>query len=396
MSDHLEGEMKNAKRKKEEHLKARKELDEKLSKLKQGTPIQEIEDAIASYVKQVQTKLESYLQTEEFERKLSEWTEDDLPTTEGCQTFSNMKEAFSRCIEQRFENILKDWEKTENFFSQAHADLREQFNKGVLEFERDLELDGSDVDDLPLCEIRSGRKFSPFLMIVILVIFWPVLISVDLAAVVLSVPFLGVLAIGKHLKKHHLKTNCCQTLRDLSATFLEDFVNHKIHSYVQDKFSGETNRIARIKRCYQPLITKYEQRCKDLTKEEDESRDKEILKKYSPLYTNLNENLRFDAIQNGIQVMYPSCQLEVRRLQYDESEREAYLGEGSFAKIFKGRYFPPGHSRRDVTVKKILKPPDLSNVAAFLKEAAMLKYDFFYIRIASDRAEVKTLNFFKA
>ena len=392
--------MKNAKRKKEEHLKARKELDEKLSKLKQGTPIQEIEDAIASYVKQVQTKLESYLQTEEFERKLFGWTEDDLPTTEGCQTFSNMKEAFSRCIEQRFENILEDWEKTENFFSQAHAELQEQFNKGVLEFERDLVLFGSDVDIRERewrVEIRSGRKFSPFLMIVILVIFWPVLISLDLAAVVLSVPFLGVLAIGKHLKKHHLKTNSCQTLKKLSAEFLKDFVNHKIHSYVQDKFSGETNRIARIKRCCQPLITKYEQRCKDLTKEEDESRDKEILKKYSPLYTNLkNMNLRFDAIQNGIQVMYPSCQLEVRRLQYDESEREAYLCEGSFAKIFKGRYFPPGYKRRDVTVKKILKPPDLSNVAAFLKEAAMLKYDFFYIRIASDRAEVKTLNFFKA
>ena len=395
--------MKNAKRKKEERLKARKELDEKLSKLKQGTPIQEIEDAIASHVKQVLTKLESYLQTEEFKRNFVWWTEDDLPTTEGGQTFSNMKKAFSRCIEQRFENILKDWERTEKCFSQAHAELRAQFDKDVLEFEREIQdidrvLVGGGVDDFRPCEIRSGRKFSPFLMM-IGVIFWPVRMSVGLAAGVLSVPFLGVLAIGKHLKEHHLRTNSYQILKVLSAEFLKDFIDHKIHSYVQDKFSVETNRIARIKMCYQPLITKYEQRCKDLTKEEDESRDKEILKKYSPLYTNLknmNENLKFDAIQNGIQVMYPSCRLEVRRLQYDEREREACLGEGSFAKIFKGRYFPPGHRRRDVAVKKILKPPDPSNVAAFLKEAAMLKYDFFNIRIASDRAEVKTLNFFKA
>ena len=354
-------------------------------------------------MKQVLTKLESYLQTEEFKRNFVWWTEDDLPTTEGGQTFSNMKKAFSRCIEQRFENILKDWERTEKCFSQAHAELRAQFEKDVLEFEREIRdidrvLVGSGVDDFRLCEIRSGRKFSPFLMM-IGVIFWPVRMSVGLAAGVLSVPFLGVLAIGKHLKEHHLRTNSYQILKVLSAEFLKDFIDHKIHSYVQDKFSVETNRIARIKMCYQPLITKYEQRCKDLTKEEDESRDKEILKKYSPLYTNLknmNENLKFDAIQNGIQVMYPSCQLEVRRLQYDEREREACLGEGSFAKIFKGRYFPPGHRRRDVAVKKILKPPDPSNVAAFLKEAAMLKYDFFNIRIASDRAEVKTLNFFKA
>ena len=203
-----------------------------------------------------------------------------------------------------------------------------------------------------------------------------ILMSVGLAAGVLSAPVLGVLAIGKHLKDHHLKTNCCQTLNDLSAEFLEDFINNKIRSYVQDKFSEETNRIASIKRCHQQLITKYEQRCKDLTKSKDESREKEILNKYRPLYTNLksmNENLMFDVIQNGIKVMYPSCQLEVRRLQYNENERKAYLGEGSFGKVLKGRYSPPGHRRKDVAVKKIRKHPDPSNVAAFLKEAAMLK-----------------------
>ena len=212
-----------------------------------------------------------------------------------------------------------------------------------------------------------------------------ILMSVGLAAGVLSAPVLGVLAIGKHLKDHRLKTNCCQALKDLSAEFLEDFITHKIRSYVQDKFSEETNRIASIKRCHQQLITKYEQRCKDLTKSEDESREKEILNKYRPLYTNLksmSENLMLDVIQNGTKVMYQSCQLEVRRLQYNENERKAYLGEGSFGKVLKGRYSPPGHRRKDVAVKKIRKHPDPSNVAAFLKEAAMLKKDFFKYQIS--------------
>ncbi|RMX41275.1 hypothetical protein pdam_00023432, partial [Pocillopora damicornis] len=254
----LQREMQNAKRTKDERLKARKELDYKLNELKQGTPIREIEDAITSSVDQAQIKLASYLQTEEFRTKFFRWTEDDVPKTEEGQNFSKMKEAFTACIEQRFEYTLQKWESTDNFFSQAHLELEALFDKGFLEFEREIRdidrvLVGSDVDDFQHFEIRPGRMFSPLdprmkkFLVMTGVIFWPVLMSVGLAAGVLSAPVLGVLAIGKHLKDHHLKTNCCQTLKDLSAEFLEDFITHKIRSYVQDKFNEETNRIASIK-----------------------------------------------------------------------------------------------------------------------------------------------------
>ena len=388
MSDQLKGEIQNSKRNKEERLKAREELDEKLSKLKQGTPIREIEDAITSYVEQAQIKLASYLKTEEVRSKFFRWKEDDLPKTEEGQNFSKMMEAFSRCIEQRFEYTLQKWESTENVFSLARAELEALFDKGFLEFEREIRdidrvLVGGDVDEFRPFEIRPDRMFPPLdfgmkeLLVMTGMAFWNVFVSIVFPLGLFSPNDLGPLTFApRHLTEHHLKTNCCQILKDLSAEFLEDFITDKIHSYVQDEFSEETKRIATIKRCHQRLITKYEQRCKDLTRNEDESREKEILKKYSPLYTNLkhmNEDLMFDAIQNGIQVMYPSCQLEVRRLQYDESEREACLGEGSFGKVFEGTYFPPGRRRKDVAIKKIRKHPDPSNVAAFLKEAAMLK-----------------------
>ena len=302
-------------RNKEERLNAREELEEKLSKLKQGTPIRKLGDAITSYVTLVQEKLASYLQTGELKRKFSRWTEDDLPKMEWGQNFSKM-ETFSRCIEQRFKHTIQNWESKENVFSQAHLELKALFDRGFLEFGREIRdidrvLVGGDVDDYQPFEIRPGRMFSPVdsrmkkFLVMTGVIFWPVLMSVGLVAGVLSAPILGVLAVGKHLKEQHPKTSCCQALSDLSAEFLENFITYKIRSYVQDEFSEETNRIANIKRCHQQLITKYEQRCKDLS--EDESRDKEILKKYSPLYTNfknLNEDLMFDAIQNGIQVMY--------------------------------------------------------------------------------------------
>ena len=348
MSDQLKGEIQNAKRNKEERLKAREELDEKLSKLKQGTPIREIEDAITSCVEQAQIKLASYLKTEEVRSKFFRWTEDDLPKTEEGQNFSKMMEAFSRCIEQRFEYTLQKWESTEHVFSLARAELEALFDKGFLEFEREIRdidrvLVGGDVDEFRPFEIRLGRMFLSldFGMLKFLSIsqipFWNYLLFIGIAVGLFSPPDLRAVTACLRIE-HHLRTKGrCQILKDVSAEFLEDFITHKIHSYVQNEFSEETKRIATIKRCHQRLITKYEQRCKDLTRSEDESREKEILKKYSPLYTNLknmNEDLMFDAIQNGIQVMYPSCQLEVRRLQYDESERKACLGEGSFGKVF--------------------------------------------------------------
>ena len=207
MSDQLKGEIQNAKRNKEERLKAREELDEKLSKLKQGTPIREIEDAITSYVEQAKIKLASYLKTEEVRSKFFRWTEDDLPKTEEDQNFSKMMEAFSRCIEQRFEYTLQKWESTENVFSLSRAELEALFDKGFLEFEREIRdidrvLVGGDMDDFQPFEIRPGRMFPQLdssmkkFLVMTDMTFWLVLVSVGLAAGVLSAPVLWVLAIG--------------------------------------------------------------------------------------------------------------------------------------------------------------------------------------------------------
>ena len=382
--------MRNAKRNKEDRAKAREELDNKLHKLKQGIPIQEIEDAISSHVKQLNERLASFLNTDEFRRTFSSWTEKDLPEMEEGKNVAKIKEGFNRSIEQRLESSLQSWEKREQLFARAHADLEARFDKGFFQFEKEIRdidrvLVGESGDDFRPFEIRPGRMFSPLdqrmgkFLVLTGVIFWPVLIPVGLAAGVLSVlsaPALGVLAIGKHLKEHQLRTNACQALSDLSTEFLEDFIKNDVMHHVRARFSEETNRIASIKRCHQKLIAKYEQRCNDLTRSEDKSRDKETLEKYGPLHTNLKnmtEHLMFDAIQNGIQLTYPYCQIDERGLDYNVRDKKAYLGGGSYGDVFRGEYTPPRHGRRDVAVKRTRKIPDPSNVASFLKEAAMLK-----------------------
>ena len=72
--------MHNAKRSEEERLQAREELEEKLEKLKKGTPIRDIEDAISNHVKQLCQKMTCYLQSDEVRRRFCTWSENDLPT----------------------------------------------------------------------------------------------------------------------------------------------------------------------------------------------------------------------------------------------------------------------------------------------------------------------------
>ncbi|KAL9963718.1 hypothetical protein ACROYT_G027252 [Oculina patagonica] len=386
MSDQVKGEMRNAKRNQEERLEARKEVEEKLNKLKQGITIRDIEDAISDHVTHLRQEMTTYLQSDEVRRRFCTWSDKDMPDIDDHHKSNAMKikEIYSRCIEERFQAFLQNWESRERFFTTAHEDLERLFHQGFCDFEKDIRdidcvLGGELGDEFMPFEVRSGRLFSPSdprmkkFLVLTLGIFMPVLIPVGLAAGLLSAPVFGYLVIEKHLKEQQLKKKSIQALTELSSGFLEGFIQHEALDHVRGKFSEETKHIASIKRCHQILVTKYEQRCKDLKRSEDEARDKETLEKYGPFYGKLqkmNQKLMFDAIQNGIQVM--SCQIDAKRLRLNCNETDK-LGEGSYGTVFKGKFTPPGQRRRDVAVKKLTKAPDSSNVATFLQEADMLK-----------------------
>ena len=385
MLDQAKGEIRNAKRNGEERLKAREELEEKLENLRQCTPIRDIEDAISNHIKHLCQKMTSYLQSDDVRHRFCTWSDRDLPHIDDRHKANAMKikDTYSRRIEERFQRFLQNWENREQLFTTAHADLERQFHQAFCNFEKDIHdidrvLVGDTRDEFLPFETRPGRlSWSPSdprmkkFLVLTLGIFMPVLIPVGLAAGVLSAPVFGYLVIEKHLKERQLKTNSIQALTELSTDFLEAFIQHEVLNHVREKFSEETNQTASIKRCHQQLITKYEQRCKDLTRSEDEARENETLQKYGPFYGRLQEmyqNLMFDAIQNGIQVI--SCQIDVRRVRYNERD---ILGGGTYGAVFKGKFNRPGHGRKDVAVKKLRETPHPSNVASFLREADMLK-----------------------
>ena len=368
--------MRNAKRNGQERRKVRGQLEVKLKKLKKGIFIQEIEDAVSNHVKSICEKITSYMKSVEVRRRFCTWKENDLPYIDDRRktNATKIRETYSRWIEERFLCFLYKWESKEQLFVKAYVDLERRFHQSFYDLENDIRdidrvLVGGSRDELVHCETRPMKK----IVVMTLGIFMPVLIPVGLAAGVLFAPVFSYLIIDRHLRERQLMNNRCQALTELSARFLEASVDDEVLHHVRDNFSDEMTRITRIKRCHQQLVARYEQRCKDLTRSEDDLRDKETLEKNGLLCEKLqemNEKLTFDAIQSGIQVMYPPCQINIRRLRYDERH---ILGRGSYGTVFKGQFNPPGHGRKEVAVKKLKEALCPSNVVTFLEEAATLK-----------------------
>ena len=378
LSDQVKGEVNNAKRTREDRLKAQKDVEEKLEKLKDGASIKDTDEALSRHVKNISAQVKSYLQQDEVRSAFCTWEEKDLPQIDDSQrgNMKRLKNIYNQCLEQRFEKILQNLEKSEQLFSKAHADLEQRFRQGFFEFEKDVRdidqiLVGESTDEVSLqFEDRSpwDSRVKKFIFLTS-VVFMPVLFPIGLAAGVLSAPVIGYLAVERILNERHLRNDRCQVLKELSTLFLQKNIDQVIFDRVSQEFTEERGRIDSIKRCYKELLEKYEKKCQDLTKSEDEETRKGTVEKLSPLYAELediSQNLTFDAIQHGIRVMSPSCEIDKRTLHY-----ETKIGGGSYGEVYKGKISLPGREQ-EVAVKKLKVPPQASNVAPFLGEADIL------------------------
>ena len=381
LSDQVKGQVNKAKRIREDRLNDQKDVEVKLEKRKDGASIKEIDEALSRYVKNIAAQVKSYLQQDEVRRAFCTWEEQDLPQVDHSQrgNVERLKNIYKQCLEQRFEKILQTLEKREQLFSKAHADLEQRFRQGFFEFEKDVRdidqvLVGESTDEVLLqFEDRSplDARVKKFIFLTS-VVFMPVLFPIGLAAGVLSAPVIGYLAVDKILNEWQLRNDpACQVLKELSTLFLQRNVDQVIFDRVSKEFKEESGRISSIKRCYKELLEKYEKKCQDLTKNEDEETRKGTVEKLSPLYAKLEEisqNLTFDAIQHGIHVMSPCCEIGKSTL----SEKEK-LGGGRFGEVYKREISLSGREgTKEVAVKKLKGTPEASNVASFLKEAEIL------------------------
>ena len=374
LSDQVKVELNKAKHNQEERRKAQQDVQKKLDKLRQGSFITETDEALSMHVNDISQQVKSFLLQDDVKRAFCTWEEKDLPQIDDIQraNVENLRKIYNQCLEQRLEKFLRVLKKRDELFVKAHKDLEERFRQEFFEIEKDLR----DIDLVLIGESTDEALRSPLdarvkkFIFLTSVVFMPVLFPIGLAAGVLSAPVIGYLAVNRILNERHLKNNCCEVLTDLSKQFLQENIDQVIFDRVSQEFTEERERIGIIKRCYKELLEKYEKKCKDLTKSEDEKTRKRNVEILIPLNTKLedmSQNLTFDAIQHGIRVMSPSFEIDKSILSY-----KGKLGSGSFGDVYKGEINLTGREGKEVAVKKLKDTSQASNVASFLKEAEIL------------------------
>ena len=79
LSDQVKGEVNNAKRSREDRLKAQKDVEMKLEKLKDGAFIKDTDKALSRHVKNISAQVKSCLQQDEVRSAFCTWEKKDLP-----------------------------------------------------------------------------------------------------------------------------------------------------------------------------------------------------------------------------------------------------------------------------------------------------------------------------
>ena len=386
LSDQVKVEVSNAKRNREERRKAQQDVEKKVDKLRRGSFIKETEEALSKHLNNISEQVRSYFLQDDVRSAFCLWKKSDLPQIDDNKraNVENLKKIYDRCLEQRLENFLQTLEKRDQLFVKAHEDLEKRFRQGFFEFEKDVRdidlilVDESTDEALFQFEVGPDKLGSPLdarvkkLIFLTSVVFMPVLFPTGLAASALSASAIGYLAVDRILNERHLRSNPCQVLRQLSTQFLQkNWIEEVIFDRISQEFTEERERISSIRRCYQEQLDKYEKKCKDLTKSEDEETRKGTVERLIPLYEKLekiSQDLTFDAIQHGIRVMSPSWEIDRSILSY-----KGKLGSGSFGAVYKGEISLSGREgTKEVAVKKLKETPLAPNVASFLKEAKIL------------------------
>ena len=366
----------NTRRSIKECLEVREELNELLQKLEKRSHIHEIDDAIHFHEEELCKELTSYLRSEEVQKKFCDWSEKDLPVIGHRHSSRRIKFELGKCIDRRLHSLLKSVENREKHFAKARADLEEKrlryfsdLQKGICDIDRVLD---SEDQSVPF-ELHSGRMCLPLyakmkkVIVAAGVVFMPVLIPVGLAAGALFAPAFGYMAVAKYHKEYQLREDPCKALKELSPQFLKSFIKESLRDHVQRELANEKNQISQIKRCHSAIISKYDQQCEAFRRIADESGNEEALVDLSWKLRNMSDNLLFDAIQNGVPVMYPSGQIDGKKLSCNMEE---VLGIGSSAKVFKGTL-----KGQSVAVKRLQQELHPQSVAWFLEEAGMLRYE---------------------
>lgn len=333
-------------------------------------------------IKEILEKLANYFKSAETSERFSKWSPSQVP--QAGETWAKTKSEVLKCISERAQKFVQEWEDQENHFAKGEVSLLKYCTEKYDIMEDEIRK----VEEVVLCDEteqerpthepstppRSLKKSSKTSIDVTTSVWF----RQGLASVVIGAPFIGNLTqkfkqnvqyrkklqsyindplpyMGKRSKK------CLKIIA--SEDRLLPFITGQLGDAVQFLTEIKT-KIPRLregdKKLYHQLLT--ESRCKLETQEI-----------YQPVSLQL-ENLKRDITVFNIKEIRKS-DFSRGELKWSEDEK-SFIGRGTFSTVYCGVLSRKGKPEIKVALKVYSNPLESHNVWHFIDEERALRYVF--------------------
>lgn len=323
-----------------------------------------------------------HLNSEDVKNKFCLWDREDIPT-EG--TWPSLEKSIGRCIEDRARQFIEDWEEREEAFASARNSLVEHFGEKFKSFEKKLmHLEESVVTSQYDAKEQSdpdtfSKHFIPNVPLtirskLILGATLPIWLPFSLVAVIVGTPLLGLAAVAQKMqekgKLKRFQSDPTLILQKKSRQYIENVATEKaLMPFVQVQLEDARLCLEQIQARIPELIEADRALYKQLL---DETRSrKKIEESYGPLNSEC-QLIRGKLAMFAIQEILPLDE-DVDGLEWQENPKYL-LGQGTFAKVYKGRLRGKAWRPEETVALKVFREPlTLNNACSFLAEERNLR-----------------------
>ena len=339
----------------------------------------ELSECQSQVIKEIIENLSTYFKSADTSERFCKWSSAQVPNAG--ETWEETKSEVLRCISERAQHFVQEWEDEEHHFAKAQVALVKYCTEKYDIMEEEIQ----NVEDVVLCDqeeekrstrelprpSRSREEMSKGSIDVTT----PVWFRQGLASVVIGAPFIGTLTqkfkqniqYKKKLQRYindplpYLEKRSKKCLKIIaSQDRLLPFINGQLGDAVQFLIEMKT-KISRLregdKKLYLQLLT--------------ESRSKfEIQGIYQPVSLQL-ENLKRDIAVFNIKEIRKS-DFSRGELKWNEDEKSV-TGRGTFSTVYSGVLSRNGEPEIKVALKVYSNPLQSDNVWHFIDEERALR-----------------------
>jgi len=348
----------------------------------------ELSECQSQVIKEIIEKLASYFKSAEVSERFSKWSPSQVP--QAGETWEETKSKVLKCISERAQKFVQEWEDKEHQFAKAQVALvkycTEKYDIMEEEIQKvaDVVLSDEEEEDRPTRELSSPSRSRNEMPKESIDVTTPVWLRQGLASVVIGAPFIG--ALTQKVKQNiHSKKKLQSYINDpllymekrskkcLKIIAKEDrllpFINGQLRDAVQFLTEIKT-KIPRLregdKKLYHQLLT--------------ESRSTfEIQGIYQSVSLQL-ENLKRDITVFNIK--------EIRKSEFSRGELKwnedgkSEIGRGTFSTVYSGLLSRKGEPEIKVALKVYSNPLQSHNVRNFIDEERALRFVFLCKKVS--------------